>query len=374
MGQLIIDIVTISALCIGLCFSLFPILRFQQNNNIIGRYGVVVFIFMPLLYTLLSFSRITLGSVYLYYLLAILVYIYIGKQVGQLYFMLSSLVIIVYLTILQQDFSMLLTALVIANGILAATSTFIINYLGVSKIFKAVLSVIIMLLLEQLFCGYVSSTNAHNMNGDILSVVSASIVLMAVHYFDRYLTQRENTINDLIKQANNDELTGLFNLYRLQQNFNSELFKQTTFALVIMDLDHFKAINDNHGHGFGNNVLITFSKKVTWFLETKVGSDFFELYRYGGEEFVILIKKQIPERILINIFDDLQACIHQVDIPGLNQNLSFSAGIAYLEPHAYDPLRTFESADQLLYRAKKSGKKHIRSEKNTSKSQVSSAQ
>lgn len=334
---------------------------FSSKNNVLESYGIII-IFLPLLYSLLSVSSLMLGSIYLYYLLAILVYIYIGEQVGRLYFLLSSVVIIGYLTILQQHFSLVLALLVIANGILTSLSTFAINFLKLSTTFKAVLSVSAMLGFEQLFGGYVSKNNAHGIYGIILSIASASLVLMAVHYFEHYLTERQLLIHHLTQQANNDELTGFFNLYHLQQSFNSDIFKETVWALVMIDLDYFKSINDKYGHNVGNNVLITFSQQLKIFLDQKLGGQDFELYRYGGEEFVVIIKKGALDSEILQIFEELQIFITTIDIAQLDENLSFSAGIAYLENHAYDPLRTFEAADQLLYVAKEAGKKQIRSE------------
>lgn len=362
MLGIIINIITLSAMCIGLCFSLLPILRFHQKSNIAESYLIVIVIFLPLLYSFLSVSNIVLGNIYLYYMLAILVYTYIDSRVGNIYFLLSSLVIVGYLSILQQQFSLSFAMLVIANSVLTWLLTMLINLLKINQSIKVVLCVIFMLIFETLFCGYVSQNGAHDFNGNVVSVISAILVLTAVHYFNKYLTQRQMDIDELIRQANNDELTGFFNLHHLQQNFSSKIFKEETLAIIMVDLDYFKSINDKYGHTVGNNVLVFFSEKLNYFLEGKIGIENFELYRYGGEEFVVTIKKTVLVDNLVDLFEELQEFIAKLEIENSDEKLSFSAGIAYLENHAYDALRTFESADHLLYLAKETGKKQTRFE------------
>lgn len=367
MSGLIIGIITLSAMCIGLCFSLLPILQFHQKSNLAESYLIIIVIFLPLSYSLLSVSNIVLGNIYLYYMLAILVYTYIDSRVGNIYFLLSSIVIVGYLSILQQHFSLSLAMLVIANGLLTWLLTMLINLLKINQLIKSILCVVTMLIFETLFCGYVSQKGAHDFNGSIVSVISAILVLTAVHYFNKYLTQRQLDIDKLVHQANNDELTGYFNLHHLQQNFSSKIFKEETLALIMVDLDYFKLINDKYGHTVGNNVLVFFSEKLNCFLEKTLGIGNFELYRYGGEEFVVTIKKTVLVDNLVDIFEELQEFIAKLEIENSDEKLSFSAGIAYLENHAYDALRTFESADHLLYLAKEAGKKQTRFENRKAK-------
>lgn len=70
---------------------------------------------------------------------------------------------------------------------------------------------------------------------------------------------------------------------------------------VMMDLDHFKRINDHYGHITGNRALIFFSKKITTFL-SEAHQDQVEVYRYGGEEFLVIFKdstlKSVQKTIL----------------------------------------------------------------------------
>lgn len=324
MYTMIVDIMTLSAMCIGLCFSLIPILRFHEKSDGAEGYILVTIIFLPLLYSLLSVSKLTLNSIHLYFLLAILVYVYTGKSLGKLYFLLSSLVIIGYLSMLQKSVSIDLIMYVLLNGSLTYMTTWIIGFLPVKKVIRGFFSLASMWLFEMIFGCIDPNIGPQTTSGYFIDIISAILVLIAVHYFDRYLDKKQAMINELTWQANNDELTQFYNLYRLHKNFDSEQFNQKMLAIAIIDLDYFKAVND--------------------------------LYRYGGEEFVVTIQS-IGNADMDSLFEGLQSRVNAITINKLNEVLSFSGGIAYFGNHEKDPLMTFEFADKLLYLAKKAGRK-----------------
>ena len=122
-----------------------------------------------------------------------------------------------------------------------------------------------------------------------------------------------------------------------------------------MDLDYFKRINDHYGHSVGHDALIMFSKQIHQNLIAQLGVKNFELYRYGGEEFVVTIKR-LPDKTMAQVFADLQASVAAVKVEQVPDNLSFSAGVAYLANHTDGPVKTLEAADQLLYQAKHAGR------------------
>lgn len=356
MYTMIVDIMTLSAMCIGLCFSLIPILRFHEKSDGAEGYILVTTIFLPLLYSLLSVSKLTLNSIHLYFLLAILVYVYNGKNLGRLYFLLSSLVIISYLSMLQKSVSIDLIMYALLNGSLTYLTTWIIGFFQVKKVIRGFFSLTSMWLFEMIFGLINPNIGPQTTSGYFIDIISAILVLIAVHYFDRYLDKKQEIINELTWQANSDELTQFYNLYRLHKNFDSEQFNQKMLAIAIIDLDYFKAVNDRYGHNMGNQVLIIFSKHIHQYLAEKISRENFDLYRYGGEEFVVTIRS-IGNADMDSLFEGLQSCVNAITINKLNEVLSFSGGIAYFGNHEKDPLMTFEFADKLLYLAKKAGRK-----------------
>ena len=157
------------------------------------------------------------------------------------------------------------------------------------------------------------------------------------------------------KQAERDSLTKLLNKASSQQQVTEYLESrdpEAGAALLIMDLDNFKSINDTLGHLYGDAVL------------TQIGStlqNFFRSYdvigRIGGDEFMILLKN-IPNRELVEercqlLVDTFREMLHKL-MPKLQ--VSVSVGAALVPKHGTDYAELFHHADEALYAAKRAGK------------------
>lgn len=157
---------------------------------------------------------------------------------------------------------------------------------------------------------------------------------------------------DLSKLAARDALTGTWNRRALDDALNQIISKHQRnpikASLIIMDLDHFKRINDTFGHGVGDQVLI----KVAELIGSTVRiSD--QLYRYGGEEFVLIAEgADLDEAALI-----AETIRHRVEKSELfeKQKITLSLGVAELSqaPNAHEWLTL---ADDALYQAKDGGR------------------
>ncbi len=143
--------------------------------------------------------------------------------------------------------------------------------------------------------------------------------------------------------SSRDELTGLYNRRSLD-NRASQGFK----CAIMYDIDFFKRINDNYGHQTGDLALQKLSNIVL-----KYCSNEFELYRYGGEEFVIL--SRLPENITLELFQHVMNDVRKNFIVE-GQNVTISAGIASF---CKDHQRTLKIADENLYLAKTDGRNKI---------------
>ncbi|MBI5335035.1 MAG: GGDEF domain-containing protein [Burkholderiales bacterium] len=155
--------------------------------------------------------------------------------------------------------------------------------------------------------------------------------------------------------ATRDDLTGLFNrrhmLEVLEQERRRAARSGSRFCVAILDLDHFKHVNDTHGHAVGDEVLRQFAQQALAVLrEADV------LARWGGEEFLLLLAdgdteraRQAVERLRDHLLDHPGAA----SVPSLR--IRFSAGLtAYLPGEALDA--TIERADRALYCAKAHGR------------------
>jgi len=156
-----------------------------------------------------------------------------------------------------------------------------------------------------------------------------------------------------------DPLTGLHN----RQVMARELERERSRALranrpccfAIADLDHFKAVNDTHGHAIGDRVLVATAE---CFLATLRPYD--TVYRYGGEEFLLCLPDapaDIARRILERVIGELRAKSITVR-EGHTLSITCSFGVAQVDPDATVE-ETVKRADQALYRAKNEGRDRV---------------
>lgn len=154
-----------------------------------------------------------------------------------------------------------------------------------------------------------------------------------------------------------DQLTGLLNrrafLHRAEQEYRTAKRYKTTFGIVVLDLDHFKNINDQHGHKAGDAILKDFGDLV---LEQIRQSDISG--RIGGEEFAFILpntnlaqSQVFAEKLLKAVAD------RQVIIDGQTINYTASIGITVSFPeNDFKIHNLIHHADQALYKAKSAGR------------------
>lgn len=173
---------------------------------------------------------------------------------------------------------------------------------------------------------------------------SIGIVLMAA---DRLRTELEHL-------ATHDSLTNAFNRRSMNEACNKELERcrrhGRSMALIMMDLDHFKAINDHYGHQAGDQVLVSFVLKVRALLRQP---DL--LGRFGGEEFIVLLPETSREEALIVADRIREVCILNKHEPSCTVSMGVTTN-----HHDSDTVDTLVSrADAALYRAKTNGRNRV---------------
>lgn len=138
----------------------------------------------------------------------------------------------------------------------------------------------------------------------------------------------------------------------IENQFNRAILDQSLFSLLILDLDHFKQINDNYGHLTGDKILINFTLAIQNYLRS---SDYFG--RYGGEEFVILLP-ETDQADALKIAQEICDLIAHLSIPTEKGNLhiTVSIGVAVFRPQDTRIEDIFDRADQCLYQAKALGR------------------
>ena len=156
--------------------------------------------------------------------------------------------------------------------------------------------------------------------------------------------------------ANHDPLTDLPNRLlfndRLQHAIKRARRGSLSVALLFIDLDHFKAVNDSHGHQVGDLLLVEIAKRLNALIRS---AD--TLARLGGDEFVILMEALPSPLAAAQVADKIVASLKQpFNINGLSLHIGCSIGIALYPEDGEDATTMMKNADAAMYRAKEAGR------------------
>jgi diguanylate cyclase (GGDEF)-like protein len=187
------------------------------------------------------------------------------------------------------------------------------------------------------------------------SLLQESIAFVLSEY------RRERRDSRALKAALTDGLTGLavkdYFLRRVEEELSRSLRYGTELACIMLDLDHFKRVNDEYGHLAGDEVLRRCAGVIrTNLRESDIAG------RFGGEEFCVIL----PECSLFDamaIADRIRCGIEALETQygGCNIAVTISAGVAHAGPHALTPEELIGAADSALYVAKRAGRNRVRS-------------
>jgi len=208
-------------------------------------------------------------------------------------------------------------------------------------------------------------------NGISLSTVAGSLLLVAIVYAvyngvrqdqrrqDALEREKMELLHESVRMrhhAEHDGLTGLWNhrviVERLAEEMNRSLRDGTPLSVILADVDHFKKVNDSHGHLAGDLVLKEIGKELTRGLRPYdcVG-------RYGGEEFLLILPNCDMESALIRA-EQLRTAVQSARIAdgGTLLQVTASFGVASLFPSHNETDAVIRAVDTALYRAKSSGR------------------
>ena len=172
------------------------------------------------------------------------------------------------------------------------------------------------------------------------------------------LIEAMENINQIADFANKDFLTGVYNRRYFYDDMNEYVAyaeeRAEPYAVAMLDIDHFKEINDACGHDSGDRVLKTLAKKLID--ETKNGD---LIARFGGEEFCIVLKNISNEeavKFFVNLRANIASC--NVQLKKEQKNFTVSIGVAFSRSD-YKLDELLELADEALYRAKENGRNRV---------------
>ncbi|CAM2066805.1 GGDEF domain-containing protein [Sulfidibacter corallicola] len=185
-----------------------------------------------------------------------------------------------------------------------------------------------------------------------------SRLAVELSFCQKHIEQLENQLEHTKREADKDPLTGLFNRRVFDRHLKEAVERSARFqaplCLLLLDIDHFKEINDEWGHQIGDDVLINFANLLSKSLR---GIDL--TYRLGGDEFAIIFSGCTKQQALVvaqRVHDFVGK--NPYHIKDVRFFTTLSAGLAQHDPteNAND---LFRRADEFLYRAKKQGRNQV---------------
>ena len=193
-----------------------------------------------------------------------------------------------------------------------------------------------------------------------ITLIANGLTRLLMYGYAALLTNNwEQERRRLLRMSRIDDLTGLYNLRALKEQLPTRLGPAgrtgRRIAVLMMDIDGFKTVNDRLGHGAGNELL----KEVANLLRfaVRVGD---EPFRFGGDEFVLLLSDADSEGAMIvaTRIQDIYRTMGQT-LRGTDVTVSFSIGMAIFPDDGASPESLLARADEALYQAKRSGPGNI---------------
>ncbi|ELP5727620.1 GGDEF domain-containing protein [Vibrio vulnificus] len=161
----------------------------------------------------------------------------------------------------------------------------------------------------------------------------------------------------ILHESERDKLTGLLNRRTLEDRLHHTFAlhpsskEESKLWIAMLDIDHFKSINDRFGHMIGDEVLLMFAQQMQHYFGSSA-----LLFRFGGEEFVIVFSTGDEQQVYQQL-DDFRDEIQHRDFPQVGA-LTFSAGFCSLTLRDYFPTM-LDNADKALYFAKEHGRNQV---------------
>jgi diguanylate cyclase (GGDEF)-like protein len=191
----------------------------------------------------------------------------------------------------------------------------------------------------------------------ITSALSPALLLLALPPV--VLLQRSLMHQQLQAAARTDAKTGLLNAAAWQREADTELARaqrsHDPLALLLIDIDYFKRVNDTHGHLVGDQVLIGVASTLCSQLR-----DYDVVGRFGGEEFVVLLPGADTVEAC-RVAERLRGRVRRLAVPAEEGTVAvtISVGVSLFRMHGEDLIELLAAADLALYRAKESGRDRV---------------
>jgi len=191
----------------------------------------------------------------------------------------------------------------------------------------------------------------------ILAFLNFVVIVRGFHLLTR---KAELANRHLGRLAMHDPLTGLYNRRQFEEALKREIAaadrRKCGFALLLLDLDEFKPVNDRHGHHSGDQVLQIIAGRLT-----AQARSHDTVARIGGDEFVLICPDLSDEEAAAALCQRILAHLNEpIALDDAQASVGASIGIAFYPVHAHTPDDLFRAADQAMYAAKQGGRNRCR--------------
>ena len=201
---------------------------------------------------------------------------------------------------------------------------------------------------------YVSEQDKYKIEESLLRLVNVTADNLALSIMSLKLRE------ELEAQSIRDPLTSLYNRRYMEDNLQREISKsarhKTKLGMMVLDIDHFKSINDNFGHDMGDVVI-----KETGEIISSHFRDSDIVCRYGGEEFVVIML-EVDEDIAMQRAEQVRLAVENLAVNQGNiclKDFTISIGVALLPDHANSGATLFMAADSAMYQSKHQGRNKV---------------
>lgn len=203
----------------------------------------------------------------------------------------------------------------------------------------------------------ITLANAGLIRDTLLYFLPISIIMaFMVTYISKHIEFTNNLYQKYKMESMKDFLTGLDNVRRfdkLMNHISNSITEGQMLALMMLDIDYFKKINDTYGHSTGDDVLRELSKLIS---DTCKNAD--STSRIGGEEFCVILRNQSTSKVL-KLAEQIRGLVEKRSFTSHNIKMTISIGIAVYPETVNSLEHLIEEADKALYYSKRNGRNKV---------------